>query len=296
MAELQQLIESRDRALSAVCRGSTLLVADAAGLLELERCAAASCRTIVLLEVLPADQSEAVALLEFAWARVKPGGRLVVVVPHRLAVDAADARKRRELQRLLEGLGRPKLSTEQPYRWLIMHVKKPKPDEPLVPVAVERRYQVIAGLCRGRVLEVGCGPGHLAAAVAERGLPVVGVDINTPKIQAAARRYPHITFVQGDAATVDVGTRAFHTAVIAEVLEHVDVDTGNRILERATRALDAGGRLIVSVPNEKCIPHPNHIRTFAPHSLRALLRPFGKPEMVTDQPYKWLLMYVDLNH
>lgn len=37
--------------------------------------------------------------------------------------------------------------------------------------------------CRGPVLDIGCGPGRLVAAVAERGVPVLGVDVSPAAVE-----------------------------------------------------------------------------------------------------------------
>jgi SAM-dependent methyltransferase len=250
-------------------------------------------RTVVLAETLSGDDAAARAQLALAWQRVKPGGRLVVVVPNALADKRPGARKRRELQRLLEPFGKPQLGTEQPFCWLLMYVKKLRPGEPLVRGAVAQRYEVMAGLCRGHVLELGCGRGHLTATVAALGHSVVGMDISARKIQVAAAHYPHLRFFQGDAARLDMRGEVFDTVILAEVLEHVSSEVADRILARTQDLLRPGGRLIVSVPNEKCIPHSNHIRTFDAMQLRRLLKPYGKVVLSTEQPYKWLIMYVD---
>lgn len=64
----------------------------------------------------------------------------------------------------------------------------------------------------------------------------------------------------------------------------IDVDSG---------AFWPGGRLIVSPPIEDCVPHRNHVRVCRRPGLEAELRPFGEPVLVTEQPYKWLPIYVD---
>ena len=57
------------------------------------------------------------------------------------------------------------------------------------------------GLAPGmRVLDVGCGPGRHARALAERGIEVVGVDISQRFVELAAEGAPpNATFVVGDA-------------------------------------------------------------------------------------------------
>jgi 2-polyprenyl-3-methyl-5-hydroxy-6-metoxy-1,4-benzoquinol methylase len=50
-----------------------------------------------------------------------------------------------------------------------------------------------------RILDVACGPGHLAARAAERGATAVGVDIAEPMVRIARQRFPRAEFEQGDA-------------------------------------------------------------------------------------------------
>ncbi len=50
-----------------------------------------------------------------------------------------------------------------------------------------------------RVLDVACGPGHLAARAAERGATAVGVDIADPMVKIARQRFPRAEFREGDA-------------------------------------------------------------------------------------------------
>ncbi|MGH9654295.1 MAG: class I SAM-dependent methyltransferase, partial [Bryobacteraceae bacterium] len=51
-----------------------------------------------------------------------------------------------------------------------------------------------------RILALGCGPGHLAYKIAERGAQIVGVDSSPEMIGSARQHYPGLTFVLEDAA------------------------------------------------------------------------------------------------
>src|SRR5688572_1020675 len=46
----------------------------------------------------------------------------------------------------------------------------------------------------GAVGDVGCGPGHVAAYLAGRGVPVVGVDLSPAMVEVARRRHPGLDF------------------------------------------------------------------------------------------------------
>jgi 2-polyprenyl-3-methyl-5-hydroxy-6-metoxy-1,4-benzoquinol methylase len=238
-------------------------------------------------------QEEAPHLLHDAWQRLSRDGRLVVCVANEdCGADPRHVQRftRRSLHRLLRPFGRPRLVTGQPYRWLVMTVDARR----RATVGEQERYRVIAGLCRGSVLELGCGSGELCAAVARRGLPCTGIDRSGKKIEQARRWHsgPGLEFAQGDILELDLRGRRYDTVLLSEVLEHVEDETGLAMLLNAWRALAPGGRLIVSVPNEDCVPHPNHVREFRRCDLAKLLRRFGRPRLVTDQPFRYLLMFV----
>jgi 2-polyprenyl-3-methyl-5-hydroxy-6-metoxy-1,4-benzoquinol methylase len=196
---------------------------------------------------------------------------------------------RKRLRRLLNVFGRPKLVTSQPYKWLIMYVDV----QERISRSTAERHRVIASLCRGSVIELGCGAGALAGAIVARDLQVLGVDMNQPKIDQARQRYPEAGFIQSDILDLDLGGQRFDTVVLAEVLEHVPEEIGSRVLEKAWSLVSDGGRFVISVPNQDCVPHPNHLCEFDSNSLRRLLRPYGRAVIVSDQPYKYLLMYLD---
>ena len=73
----------------------------------------------------------------------------------------------------------------------------------------------VLGLGPGsRVLDVGCGPGRHAYALAARGIDVVGVDISERFIAlAAAGSSPHASFARGDARTLPVQPGSFDAAI-----------------------------------------------------------------------------------
>lgn len=250
--------------------------------------------TVVLLEVLDrVSEHEAREILADAARRLEPAGRLVVVVANEGCIaDPIRVRfyDRRRLKHELRTLGKPKLVKEQPFRWLVMYVQKGSDVKEPPPAAV-RRYRATADLCHGRVVELGCGRGHLTRMIRDRRLEVVGLELNACKVTEARRLWPDIPFLRADIRRVPLRNESFDTAIIAEVLEHVPEPIGDEMLAQAWALLRPSGRLIVSVPNEDCIPHSNHVRTFTCKGLVDMLRPFGTPVVVSGQPFKWLMAY-----
>lgn len=253
-------------------------------------------RTVLIHELLASRTGpEAERLLRRAWARVARGGRLIAVVPN-AECDEVERHglDRRALDRLLRDLGKPKLATDQPYRWVVMYVEKKRRERrDATNRSRQDRYDVTSELCRGRVIELGCGEGALAARIAERGLEVVGVDLSERKISTARLAHAHIPFIHSDILDLDLPSASFDTAVLAELLEHVTERPGEEILRTAWRLLRPGGRLVVSVPNEDCVPHRNHLRQFDRKRLAEMLQPFGPASWASEQPFKWLLAYVE---
>ncbi|HEY2601843.1 MAG TPA: methyltransferase domain-containing protein [Thermoleophilaceae bacterium] len=119
---------------------------------------------------------------------------------------------------------------------------------------VEQRRLTLAALELApgeRVLDIGCGPGYLAAEMAETvgaGGLVRGVDPSAPMLGLAARREPsgdaaRIELSEGDALSLPVPDSSFDVAVSTQVYEYVaDIPAA---LAEARRALRPGGRILI---------------------------------------------------
>ena len=71
-----------------------------------------------------------------------------------------------------------------------------------------------AGVGRGtRVLDLGTGPGTMAAVAARRGARPVGVDLAKGMVEVARRLHPELEFVQGDAEALPFPGDGFDAAV-----------------------------------------------------------------------------------
>lgn len=55
-----------------------------------------------------------------------------------------------------------------------------------------------------RVLDLGCGTGHHAAQLAAAGVVAVGLDADAAMLEVARAEHPEVTFVEGDAQSLDV--------------------------------------------------------------------------------------------
>src|SRR5579864_6071694 len=55
-----------------------------------------------------------------------------------------------------------------------------------------------------RILDVGCGTGHLSRQIALSGADVTGLDRSPAMIEQARKSYPEMKFIQGDAADFEV--------------------------------------------------------------------------------------------
>jgi SAM-dependent methyltransferase len=110
------------------------------------------------------------------------------------------------------------------------------------------------GLAPGaRVLDVGCGPGRHAHALARRGIEVVGVDISERFVALATRDAPPgATFVRADAralafdATFDAAISLCQGAFGLAGGPGAPLDADGAVLDGIARALRPGGMAAVS--------------------------------------------------
>src|SRR5262249_38260483 len=74
---------------------------------------------------------------------------------------------------------------------------------------------------RTRVLDVGTGPGSVAAAAARRGASVVAVDFSEAMLAEARRHHPGIDFRSGDAEALPFEDAVFDAVVMSFGLLHL---------------------------------------------------------------------------
>ena len=91
----------------------------------------------------------------------------------------------------------------------------------------------------GRLLDLGCGGGANAVALAERGWTVTGVDVSPAQLDLARAR--GIDVVQADAAALPFEDASFDAVV--SMFTHTDMDDFAGAAHEASRVLRPGGAL-----------------------------------------------------
>ncbi len=95
-----------------------------------------------------------------------------------------------------------------------------------------------------QVLDVGSGPGDLAAAAAALGADTVGMDVAPSMVRRAATTHPSIPFRIGSFESIPVGQGTFDAVVGNFVFNHVG--RPDSALHEARRVLRSGGWLAIS--------------------------------------------------
>jgi SAM-dependent methyltransferase len=99
----------------------------------------------------------------------------------------------------------------------------------------------------GLVCDVGCGPGHVARALRERGVDMCGLDLSPAMVAISSELNPAIPFAQGDMLHLPVADAAWGGIVCFYTLIHLTRTGVPLALAEFHRALRPGGRLLLAV-------------------------------------------------
>jgi 2-polyprenyl-3-methyl-5-hydroxy-6-metoxy-1,4-benzoquinol methylase len=147
-----------------------------------------------------------------------------------------------------------------------------------------------------RVLDIGCGEGYFAAALAQRGAEVVAVDVAEEPLRRARALLPGLDarLVEPE-APLPLEDSSFDVVWSGETIEHV-ADT-SQWLSEVRRVLRPGGLLVLSTPDHGRLsrlrmalsrgafeahfdPRSDHLRFYTRRVLAALFADFGFEDVV----------------
>ena len=95
-----------------------------------------------------------------------------------------------------------------------------------------------------RILDLGCGTGHLTAKIAESGVQVTGVDRSAEMVAAARAAYPNLKFEICDAR--QLAFREEFDAIFSNAVLHW-IHEPELVLQGVHRALRPGGRFVAEL-------------------------------------------------
>lgn len=155
------------------------------------------------------------------------------------------------------------------------------------------RFMITSNLCKGRVLDIGCGTGDLADFYSGE---YTGIDVSDVAIKMAKEKERERTDFRVQDATKEWERQIaiYDTIVMAEFLEHIEND--EVVFKNIRKVIKSDGRIIISVPNGDRVPDENHLRQFTIPELRKRFSQMGKVRF-----YNWpgankrILMTIDLN-
>ena len=96
-----------------------------------------------------------------------------------------------------------------------------------------------------RVLDIGSGPGHVAAQAAQRGAAVVGIDVATAMVERARRLHPGLDFREANAEALPFADGCFDAVVGNFSVVHFG--RPEQAVGECVRVLKAGGQLALTV-------------------------------------------------
>jgi SAM-dependent methyltransferase len=127
-----------------------------------------------------------------------------------------------------------------------------------------------------RILDLGCGTGHLTAKIAEAGAGVVGLDRSPEMVAEARRNYPGLAFVEADGT--DFRFDAPFDAVFSNAAIHW-MHPPEGVAACVSRALKPGGRFVAEMGGK------GNVRTVRDGFFRVLEAVGGSPGSVPNPWY-----------
>jgi ubiquinone/menaquinone biosynthesis C-methylase UbiE len=96
------------------------------------------------------------------------------------------------------------------------------------------------------IADLGCGPGHVAAWLADHGRPAVGIDLSPEMIATGRREHPQVEFREGDLFSLPATAGEFGSAIALYSIIHLEPSELHLAFDEIGRTLRPSGRLLVA--------------------------------------------------
>jgi SAM-dependent methyltransferase len=108
-------------------------------------------------------------------------------------------------------------------------------------------------LARGVALDLAAGKGRNAAFLSVKGFEVEGIDVSEVALEAARRRAPRATFIQGDLDEMELGENRYDLVLNFNFL-------GRALIPKIKRALKPGGHIVFEtyLIDQRTLGHPQN--------------------------------------
>ena len=99
---------------------------------------------------------------------------------------------------------------------------------------------------KGLVADLGCGPGHVAGYLRDRGVRMLGVDLSPEMIRVARERQPGIDFRVGDMKTLDLPDASLAGLIAFYAIVHFDTGELPAVFQEMRRVVVSGGLVLLA--------------------------------------------------
>jgi ubiquinone/menaquinone biosynthesis C-methylase UbiE len=106
------------------------------------------------------------------------------------------------------------------------------------------------------ILDVGCAEGFVTSYFLKAGF-VIGLELSENSLKIAKQKLgaDNVQFIRADATAIPIRASSIDKITVLEVLEHLPIESQQRLCREIDRVLRRGGALIITVPYKEQITY-----------------------------------------